>query len=135
MPTFSKSSLNKLGTLHPDLQRLLNEAIKHIDFTVVCGFRGENEQNKAVAKGKSKLSWPNSKHNKVPSLAVDVMPYYRDGIRWSDTEGLYYFVGVLKGLSILMGIPLRVGIDWDGDNDMHNQSFKDGPHIELKVKG
>lgn len=131
MPKFGKESSLILSQAHPDLQRLFNEVIKHIDCSIVCSIRSKKDQDKAVAEGKSKTPWPTSKHNKIPSLAVDVMPYYPGGIRWNDREGLYFFIGMVKGIAEMMKIKIRVGIDWDGDGDMHNQSFVDGPHVEL----
>ena len=74
MPLFSQTSKARLSTAHPDLQRLFNEVVKHWDCTIVCGHRGKEEQDKAFAEGKSKVKWPNGRHNKLPSLAVDVMP-------------------------------------------------------------
>lgn len=133
MPKYSQRSKDILATCHPDIQRLLNEAIKYIDLTIICGHRGKEAQDKAVAEGKSKTPWPTSKHNSIPSLAVDLMPYYPGGIRWSDKEGIYFCMGFLKGLAVKMGIAIRLGIDWDGDNDMHDQTFIDGPHLELVV--
>jgi peptidoglycan L-alanyl-D-glutamate endopeptidase CwlK len=53
----------------------MNEVIKTYDITIVCGYRGEAEQNKAYLLGKSKLKFPKSAHNKRPAIAVDVYPY------------------------------------------------------------
>ena len=57
MPIFGKNSLKQLDTVHPDLRKVLEEAIKTYDFSVICGHRGEAEQNKAVAEGKFKGSF------------------------------------------------------------------------------
>lgn len=83
MPKFSQKSADKLHDCHPLLQLLMLRAIKSFDFSVVCGHRGEKEQNEAYAAGNSKLKWPNSKHNKVPSEAVDIVPY---PVHWEDTS-------------------------------------------------
>lgn len=130
MPAFGKDSLAHRATLHPELQRLLDEAIQHVDFAITCGHRGKAAQDKAVAEGKSKTPWPISKHNASPSLAVDVAPY-SGGILWDDLEGFTLLAGILKGLSLAMKIPIRLGIDWDGDLVVKEHSFKDRPHIEL----
>ncbi len=129
---FGTTSLARLDTCHPDLQQLMYEVIQHIDCSIVCGHRDKTDQDAAVAAKKSKAPWPTSKHNTIPSRAVDVMPWYPGGIRWTDTEGLYFFVGMVKGIATQMNIKIRIGIDWDGDNDMHDQDFVDGPHIELE---
>ena len=80
MPKYSTISKSRLVTCHQDLQTLFNEVIKYYDCTIVYGHRGEIAQNQAYAEGKSQLKWPNSKHNKWPSLAVDAAPYERTAI-------------------------------------------------------
>ncbi len=50
---FSKRSREKLDTLHPDLQAVLNEAIKHVDFTVLEGLRTLERQEELVRIGAS----------------------------------------------------------------------------------
>ena len=120
-------------TLHPDLQRVLDEAIKHRDFTLICGHRNEHDQNEAFASGRSKLKYPASKHNKIPSEAVDLAPWFKDPphIRWDKIEEFASLTGFIMGIAASMGIMLRSGGDWDGDGDHHDQSFMDWPHLEL----
>ena len=130
MPQFGKASLDRLSQAHPDLQRLCNEAIKHFDFSVVCSYRGREDQEKAFADGATTKHFPDSKHNCMPSLAVDLCPY-RNGMQWTDREAFYLMGGYLKGLAIIMGIKIRWGGDWDGDNDLHDQRLYDLPHIEV----
>jgi peptidoglycan LD-endopeptidase CwlK len=128
MPVFGATSKANLATCHPDLQHVLNEAIKHVDFSVTCGYRGQVEQDKAFAEGKSKLKYPNGEHNKIPSNAVDVAPY---PINWNDAEAFTLLSGVIYGIACMMGIKLRLGADWDGDFNTLEHKFKDRPHIEL----
>ena len=127
---FGTASKSRLSTCHPDIQRLLNECIKHVDFSVVCGMRGKEDQNRAFDDGKSTVRWPNSKHNINPSEAVDVAPYV-NGIAWEDTEGFTLLAGIIKGISLMMGIKVRIGVDWDGDGLVNEHRFIDRPHIEL----
>lgn len=131
MPQFSKASLDKLNTCHPDIQRVLKEAIKYVDFTVTCGHRTKEEQDECIKEGTSETPWPTSKHNSIPSMAVDVAPY-SNGILWDDAEGFTLLSGIIKGIALTMGVNLRVGIDWDGDLVVKEHSFKDRPHLELK---
>lgn len=132
MPRFSKKSEAQLATLHPDLQRVLREAIKYIDFTVVEGHRGKEAQDAAYAKGYSKVRYPHGKHNSNPSRAVDVTPWPVD---WSSTQGqierLCYLAGHIRGIAFTMGIRLRWGGDWDQDDDMRDERFRDRYHLEL----
>lgn len=128
MPEFGPRSERALETAHPDLQRLFCEVIKHYDCSVLEGHRGQVAQEEAVQKGLSKTHWPDSKHNKVPSLAVDVAPWPID---WNDTQRFYHFAGFVKGIAAMMNIPIRQGCDWDGDSDLKDQTFMDLPHVEL----
>jgi len=128
MSKFSKKSLAELSTCHPDLQRLFNEVIKHYECTVLCGHRNMEDQNKAVQSGASKLAWPKSKHNKTPSLAVDVIPFPVD---WKDLKRFMHFAGVVQGVAFMMGIKIRWGGDFNEDLDFKNDKFIDMPHFEL----
>jgi len=118
MPHFSKASQDKLDTCHPDLQRLMNEVIKERDCTIVCGYRDKAGQDVAYQDGAG-LAWPRSKHNRVPSEAVDVMPCPID---WHDLEGVYEFANLV----LITAKLLDINIKWGG-------TFKkfDGPHYEL----
>ena len=77
MYKFSKLSLERLGTCHAQLQRLMNAVMleQKMDFSVLCGFRNKADQDGAVARGTSELCWPHGRHNHKPSLAVDVIAY------------------------------------------------------------
>jgi len=76
MPQFSQASLNKLGSCHPDLIILFTYVVIDDDCTIICGYRGKGAQELAFMTNKSQVHWPNSRHNKKPSLAVDVAPYF-----------------------------------------------------------
>ena len=128
MPSFGKASLERLSTCHPDLQAICHEAIKLIDFTVVCGHRNEVEQNLAYNTKKSQLKFPASKHNKTPSLAVDIAPY---PINWADKNRFHYLAGIMKGIALSKGIKLRWGGDWDNNGELNDQVLIDLPHFEI----
>lgn len=128
MPSFSQRSRARLITCDKRLQDLFEEVVKGFDCIILQGHRGEEEQNRYYAEGKSKLKYPQSKHNKIPSLAVDVAPY---PVNWSDKERFYYFAGYVKGIAQFLGIELRWGGDWDSDTHIHDQTFFDLPHFEI----
>jgi peptidoglycan L-alanyl-D-glutamate endopeptidase CwlK len=134
MPKFSKKSSELLSMAHPDLQKILNHMIKFIDFRVVCTYRGREEQTNAVATGKSKLPWPKSKHNTLPSMAVDIVPYpvdYKNKGKFLLLAGMFMGIGkLLKEDGYITHSP-RVGADFNMDNDPENDSFKDLPHLEI----
>jgi peptidoglycan LD-endopeptidase CwlK len=136
MPQFSQSSAEKLSTCHSDLQILCKKLIERYDFTVICGHRGEEDQNTAYKEGNSKLQFPDSKHNTVPSLAIDLAPYESTGIDWGKLQSAY-FAGQVIGLAAelfaegIMKHRIRPGIDWDNDNDIDDTKFWDAGHFEL----
>lgn len=128
---FGKTSKARLETCHPLIQEILNEAIKYIDFSVLCGHRNEADQQKAVVGGFSKVNFPNSKHNSMPSIAADVAPYPID---WDDVKRFAYLMGIIKGIAMIKGIKIRTGIDWDSDGDITDHKFMDWPHFELVLE-
>ena len=128
MPKFGEKSRGQLLTCHEDLQRLFNEVIKHFDCSVLEGHRNEANQNAAFAARVSRLRWPESKHNRIPAEAVDVVP---DPVRWSDVKRMYYFAGFVMAVAIGMDIPLRWGGDWDRDTEVLDNKFNDLCHFEL----
>jgi hypothetical protein len=127
---FGNTSQARLDTCHPLLQELANEAIKYIDFSIICGHRPKEDQDAAffAVPQVSKVQWPNSKHNSSPSKAMDVAPYPID---WKDIKRFAYLMGILKGIAMTKGIKVRTGVDWDRDGDITDHNFMDWPHIEL----
>jgi len=72
----------------------------------------------AYNSGRSKVKWPDGKHNRSPSMAVDAAPYPID---WQDRERFYYFAGYVMGVADMLHAEglithrLRYGGDWDRD--------------------
>jgi peptidoglycan LD-endopeptidase CwlK len=136
MPSLSEASKSRLAGCDQRLQDLLNEAIKHIDFVVLEGHRGQVAQDEAFRTGKSKLRWPNGNHNAFPSRAVDLAPYLPEvKIDWKDLIAFGRLMGFIHCLAVQRGIKLRFGLDWDGDfrsvDRDPDEDFLDAPHIEL----
>lgn len=132
MYKFSSKSREKLNTCHPDLQKVMNEVIKHVDCTILEGVRTKERQEELVRTGKSKTM--NSRHlpNKDGvSEALDVISY---PIQWENNNRNYLFAGFVKGVAAAMGIELRLGADWNGNFDTTDQTFHDIVHIELKER-
>ena len=128
MAKFGRTSKKRLNTCDEDLVDLFNEVIKYFDCTILEGHRGKDLQNKYYNEGKSKVKYPKGKHNANPSNAVDVVPYPVD---WQDTDRMYYFAGVVKGIAEMLEIQIRWGGDWDNDTEVKDTGFKDLPHFEL----
>lgn len=148
MYSYSIASKQRLETCHEDLQLVFNTVIEYRDCTILEGHRGKKKQIEAYEKGTG-VAWPLSAHNKEPSNAADVMPYYAEAphIRWPQhptklltnfergliklpqleqglrewTE-LKEFANFVLGVAAGLDIPLR----WGGQF----KRFYDGPHYE-----
>lgn len=144
MPKYGKSSKNRLDTCHGLLKKVFNKAIEIFDISITEGHRPEERQNELFEKGLSKLRFPEGKHNSIPSMAVDAVPYssqnkrsvdYRielikrmeelSGKGLSDVEKQelneilhnvkrWYYFG---GLIVGIGHALGINIRWGGDWD------------------
>jgi len=123
-------SLERLKTCDERLQRLFIEVEKHWPLKIIEGHRGEAEQNAAFDAKKSKLRYPDGKHNAIPSMAVDASPIPID---WTNTERMIYFAGFVVGLARKMEIDIRWGGDWSGWHDPKKNTFKDLVHFEVKL--
>lgn len=130
MFAFSPTSARRLAECHPILQVIFGEVIKHRDCTILCGYRGEAEQNEAFSAGRSKVRFPESKHNQKPSLAVDAWPYPVD---WSDRERGVNFAGFVLGIAEGLGYRIRWGGDWDMDGEVKDNAFDDLVHFEVVI--
>ena len=129
MPKFGRKSKERLSTCDSKLQKVFNEVIKHVDCSVLEGHREKDRQNKLFEEGKTKVKYPDGRHNRQPSSAVDVTPYPVD---WKDRERQTLFAGFVIGVASQMGINLRWGGDWDQDFQVVDNRFDDFPHFELK---
>ncbi len=135
MPKFSEQSEELLKTCHPYLGIVFEEVIRFFDCKVLAGHRSQEEQEKCFRDGTTTKHWPDSKHNLVPSVAIDVVPY---PVNWdldnpNNLRRWYFFGGLVLGVAWAKGIMLRWGGDWDGDFDFRDQRLYDLPHFELKI--
>jgi peptidoglycan L-alanyl-D-glutamate endopeptidase CwlK len=133
MPRYGRISEERLATVHPALQVWARKLIEVFDHTVVCGHRGEEEQEEAFRNGKSKVHYPDSYHNLMPSRAIDIAPWdpVAGRIDWNDRDRFILLAG--HGLQIAhdMGLPMVWGGDWDSDTFMRDHGFQDFPHFQI----
>ena len=129
MPRYSKKSKERLRSCDRKLQDVFNEVIKHVDCSVLEGQRSKERQNKLYDEGRTKVKYPNGRHNAIPSKAADVTPYPVD---WKDRERQTLFAGFVLGIARGMGIRLRWGGDWNMDFKVMDNRFDDFPHFEVR---
>ena len=140
---YGSGSQSKLDTCHPVLQRIADEALRlsPYDITIVSGWRNMQEQNDLYDDGKSKLRFPESRHNKTSdpnviepatmSDALDFAPYVNGTINWEDSHIFSVVAGCFIAAAINLGYILRWGGDWDSDGKTTDQTFMDWGHVEI----
>lgn len=123
MPTFGQKSLSFLAGAHPDLQKVMHEAIKHYDFTVYCSIRNREDQERAFREGKSRAHFGSSPHNFTPSRAVDIAPWINGGIDWNNLKAFDEMGSVVLKAAQSVGVDITWGKNFT--------SLVDRPHFEL----
>ncbi len=132
----SETSLRRLATVAQPLRDLVRDVAAEMPLVVVCGHRTRAEQDEACRLGRSKTPWPTSRHNTLPSVAVDLAPLKNGAIDWSDTALFGAMARLILATAKARGVDLRWGGDWDGDGrtrsdgDM-DEKFVDLPHFEM----
>lgn len=146
MAKWSSRSLAAYETLHPSLQLLCDKVLQIHDCSIVYGYRSKELQDKLHAEGKSKLKFPQSKHNTFPSEAVDLIPY----VKGQDPYHLpliTHFAGIVLGVarelynSAQMRYRIRWGGNWSTQPDnpsfteiLEQGRFFDAAHYELYME-
>lgn len=111
------------------MQKLLNAAIKEIDFRILDSTRGKDAQELAFRRGHSKVHFGDSAHNYVPSIAVDLFPAPYD---WNDNNAFLRLFNVMMRLAKELKIPIRCGLDFNMDGvKQGDKDAWDGGHYEL----
>lgn len=124
MYKWSKTSLKRLQTCDKKLQDLANMMLSRstCDLTITCGHRNEKEQEDAFKSGKSHAHFGQSKHNFLPSQAIDIIPYPicwdKKDKRWQETALNAMWCAGKLGFEITWGGSFK--------------SLEDYPHYELK---
>jgi hypothetical protein len=134
MPRYSKRSKERLSTCDQRLQDVFSEVIKHVDCSILEGHRSKERQNKLYDEKRTKVKYPDGRHNSNPSKAVDVTPYPVD---WEDRERQTLFAGFVIGIGRGMGHNIRWGGNWDmyeenGRWEVEDNKFDDFPHFEIR---
>ena len=144
MASWSEKSKKKLDTCHPDLIAIANEVLSIHDCSVFEGYRDQETQDRYYANGTSKVKYPMGKHNKTPSMAIDLAPY-KSGDDPYDMENVLYFSGIVMAVADQLykegriTHKLRWGGNWSSKADSkfafdkQPKGFFDGIHFELET--
>jgi len=151
MNKYSPQSEGRISTCHPDIKKVFRKVLEKFDHAIECGWRGKEEQDKAVnsVPPRSKTPWPHSKHNASPSEAIDAMPYpySYDDIEGRNGTAVQFralircgmFIGYVLATADDMlergeiSATLTSGVDWDGDKNIAEEKFMDVPHFQRKI--
>lgn len=140
MANFSKRSLDNLKGVHPNLVKVMSEAIKDTpyDFTITEGVRTVSRQQQLYAQGRTtkgiivtKADGIKNKSNHQPKSdgyghAVDLYPFYNGSVQVNDKDvvpRLKTIAKHIKATGTRLGIEIDAGVDW---------KFIDMPHFQLK---
>ena len=120
MYSLGSKSIERLKGVHPDMVKVIEEAIKEspLDFSITEGLRTPERQQQLFNEGKSQTL--RSRH--ITGHAVDIAVLIDGKITWEFPK--YQLVSDhIKTVAKSLNIPIVWGGDWI--------SFKDGPHFEL----
>lgn len=132
MAYYSQESIRRLNQAHHLIGKVAERVIQVVDVKIGETLRGREKQQRYYREGKSKLQYPDSKHNQRPAEAAHFLPYPE---LWdASTERWYYVGGVVVGIASVVlpdDVGWRWGGDWDGDDIFGDQQFDDLAHHEL----
>jgi peptidoglycan L-alanyl-D-glutamate endopeptidase CwlK len=134
MRTFGDRSKGNLANVHPLLVKIATGALENgsQDFTVICGHRDKAGQDAALRNKTTKVAYPNSAHNQLPSCAIDVIPYpFTD---WSDPKMLTAWKSIADAMfaeAERLNVKIRWGGDFNRDGNKTSSDAWDKPHFEL----
>jgi len=129
---FGQTSAKNYATVTPGLRRVADRVLGYgiMDFSIVCGYRDKGEQNRLFKLRKSKVLWPNSKHNHLPAKAMDCVPFVGRRLSWNKLH-CCVLAGLILAAGREEGMRLRWGGNWDMDSEpITDQDFQDLVHFE-----
>ena len=133
MNNFGRNSRKHLCTADARLQRIAHRVLRIKDHSIIQGHRGKRSQDAAFNADppRTYLPWPKGKHNKKPSLAIDVQTYPRPDGEEAIREEQIYLLGIYKGVAQEQGILVRTGADFDRDGQVSDSTWYDLFHVEI----
>lgn len=105
-----------------------------VPFMVIEGLRTKARQQELYAQGRTKpgpvVTWTlKSKH--IDGKAVDLAPVVNGKIEWNDSAKFRAIAEAMYSTAKELGVPIRWGGNWDGDDRPGEKGETDGPHFEL----
>lgn len=137
MFAYGKASTKELLTVDEKLQKVFYKVLELgiVDISILQGVRSKEEQNLYYLHGKSKVKWPDSKHNTKKksdkSQAVDACPYINGKASFNNMH-CCFLAGIIFAVAASMGIKIRWGGNWNMDHEpITGQEFQDLVHYEI----
>ena len=161
MNTWGARSQRERATSDARLNEVGDIVLEIKNHSVLKGHRDQYDQHAAFTSDpqRSKLDWPDGKHNELPSKAQDVRTYPNPptsslaedfaALEKYDSSPLFkrvletlraqplredqlYLLGLYKGVSHMLGYKFRTGADWDRDGEIADNGFEDFFHVEVE---
>lgn len=119
------------ATLDPRLQVVVDEVLQRVDVSLTSGYRDREEQNTLFENNVTQVRYPDSKHNRRPSEAVDLQPHPYPNNENDLRAALGYIAGLAMMIAENHGWQLRWGGDWNRNGSVVDNGFDDLFHLEL----
>jgi len=149
MFSFGTSSEHKLATVDSELVQVPRLVMTWgvYDFTIVWGWRSDEQQMDAFLSGNSKKKTGSyhqvTKNGKPNAQAFDFAPWCllpagygvltgEMGIPWKDTHAFAVLGGLMIAAGEQLKIPVVYGGDWDMDGLTTDQTLMDWGHCQKK---
>lgn len=142
------ASRRNLEGVHPNLIKVVERAIalSRVDFRVIEGVRTPARQKQLYAQGRTKpgpkVTWTLNSNHFVKSAtgfghAVDLLPAPYDWVLEDPKntpamdDSFALVAAAMYQAAAELGIRIRWGANWDGDNQWREKGESDNPHFEL----
>lgn len=139
--TFGNGSERKLAGVDPELVEVPRLVLSWgiFDFTIVSGYRTDQQQMDAFLSGASQK--PDGSFHQVTkdgqpwAQAIDFAPWCklpdgRMGIPWKDTHAFAVLGGMMIAAGEILDVPVVYGGDWDMDGTTTDQTLMDWGHFQ-----
>ena len=137
MAQFSRTSLNRLEGVHPNLVKVLLTAIEDtpIDFSIIEGVRTTKRQQDIFAQGRTKpgkiVTYADGVKNKSNHQkkadgfghAIDFCPFVNGKLDWNNHNNFKVIADHIVSTGAKLGIKITAGFYW--------KKPYDPPHIQL----